>query len=252
MLFRLDPYCGHAPSPAGLVHAWNFDPWLLGVFGICALWAMRRSGTSSEMRCRIAGVAILAACFFSPLCALSSALFSARAVHHLLLTSLAAPLIWQVMKVGWLNRCPAILPFAAHTSALWLWHVPVVYSFALSGSVQYWTMEIPLLLSALWLWREILDPDRPAGAALVLCLATMLQMTVLGAWLTFAPHPIFAPHFATTELYGLSALQDQQLAGLLVWVPASLPFAVAFLLRTGRVISASRTTGGGSPAVLGA
>lgn len=118
-------------------------------------------------------------------------------------------------------------------------HLPVFYAFALSGSVQYWIMEMPLLLSTVWLWREILDQTRPSGSALVVCMATMLQMTALGAILTFATHAMFSPYFLTTQAYGFSPLEDQRLAGLLTWVPAMLPYATGSLFRIGYAIRSS-------------
>lgn len=84
----------------------------------------------------------------------------------------------------------------------------------------------------------------------MVCAATLLQMTALGAYLTFASHPLFSPHFLTSPAYGLPPLEDQQLAGLLMWIPASLPFAAAFLIRIAQAIirSAGELLAGGSAA----
>ena len=55
-------------------------------------------------------------------------------------------------------------------------------------------------------------------------------MGLLGAIITFARTPIYSPHFATTEPWGLSALSDQQLAGLIMWVPATIPYLLGALV----------------------
>ena len=68
------------------------------------------------------------------------------------------------------------------------------------------------------------------GPAMLALLATVVQMGMLGALLTFARDPVYAPHFATTLPYGLTPLADQQLAGLIMWVPAALPYVAAALL----------------------
>jgi putative membrane protein len=61
--------------------------------------------------------------------------------------------------------------------------------------------------------------------------ATIGQMGLLGALLVFAPRPLYAEHLASTAGWGLSPLADQQLAGLLMWMPAMLPYvAVAIKL----------------------
>jgi len=64
----------------------------------------------------------------------------------------------------------------------------------------------------------------PSGAALVALVATIGQMGLLGALIVFAPGPLYLVHLASTAPWGLSPLADQQLAGLLMWVPASLPY----------------------------
>lgn len=228
-----EPYCGAAPVPSALWTAWNLDPLLLasllalGLLGMRAIEPGRR-----ERRWLAAGIAVLAVAFVSPLCALSSALFSARVFHHLLLVALAAPLLAMAVPGRRDGRAwpgGLTLPFLVHTALLWLWHAPAPYQWALSGHAAYWLMEISLLGSAVWLWRGILRPGAAAGPALFALLATVVQMGFLGALITFARAPLFAPHFFTTQPWGLSALQDQQIAGLMMWVPGALPYVAVAL-----------------------
>ena len=74
----------------------------------------------------------------------------------------------------------------------------------------------------------------PAVAAL---LASTVQMGLLGALLTFAAAPLYAPHFFTTNGWGLSALADQQLAGLIMWAPSAAFYLAAALVIAQRWLS---------------
>ena len=88
------PYCGPAPSPANLLADWNFDVivGLLGVLAVAMFVVLHRQEGFKPGR-YAGAIAVFVIAFASPLCALSSALFSARVVHHLLLVLVAAPLL---------------------------------------------------------------------------------------------------------------------------------------------------------------
>lgn len=218
------PYCGPAPTLATLAGDWNFDP-LVIVPLIVAAFMLRHSRTG------LAGILVLAIAFVSPLCAMASALFSARVAHHLLLVAVAAPLLAAAIP----GKARLHLPFLVHVAAMWIWHAPAPYAFALSSDAAYWLMQITLLGTAVWLWQAILAAD--TGMRVALALGTTIQMGMLGALLTFAARPLYAAHQLTTAPFGLSPLEDQQLAGLLMWVPAALPYlaiAIAPLLRGAR------------------
>ncbi len=239
------PYCGVAPLPAELWLTWNLDPWVIG--GLLALlaggWALRgRPDGAQRFRMLLLAVLALALAFVSPLCALSSALFSARVAHHLLLISAAAPLLALAFPA---RRASRLLPLAvlAHVVALWFWHAPGPYAAALASDALYWTMELTLLGSAVLAWRGLLQPELPALRAAVGHLSLIGLMGLLGALITFAPLPLYAPHLLVTEPFGLSALEDQQLAGLLMWAPAMLPNLVAALLCLRRLVGADAPAG---------
>jgi putative membrane protein len=85
-------------------------------------------------------------------------------------------------------------------------------------------MQASLLVSAWLLWRAIFASMAQPGSALVALVATIAQMGLLAALIVFAPRPLYAVHFASTAAWGMDPLSDQQLAGLLMWVPASLPY----------------------------
>lgn len=235
------PYCGEPPLPDRLLSAWNVDPWLLAGFAFAAFaaWAMGRRGGDGARRARWfgLGLVLLFVAFVSPLCALSSALFSARVAHHLLLISVAAPLLALAFPArGGGSGARLALLVLAHVVAVWVWHAPAPYGAALASDALYWTMEATLLGSAILVWRELLSERTHALRGGLAHLAIIATMGLLGALITFAPLPLYAPHFLTTIPYGLDALEDQQLAGLLMWVPAILPNLVAALLCLRRLV----------------
>lgn len=239
MTFTAEPYCGTAPLAADLWSRWNLDPWVIAVMLMLA-WLGHTRGRRDvcSRRALAAALALMFIAFISPLCALASALFSARVAHHLLLIAGAAPLLAMVFAerrdTGAVDSTPALSLTTltlAHALIVWVWHSPSPYLMAMSSDSVYWLMQLSLLFSGLLLWRRILSPRTSTGTALFALLATMMQMGLLGALLVFAPRPVFTPHFGTTASFGLTALQDQQLAGLLMWVPAMLPYLAAVLMQ---------------------
>jgi len=221
-------YCGPAALPADLWQRWNFDPLLIGLL---ILLAARVGLRSADARSGWAAIALMGLVFVSPLCALSSALFSARVLHHVLLIAAVAPLLARAFPLSRLSSPPLALLVALNAIVLWLWHAPGPYAWGLASVPAYWLMQATLLAAAWLLWRAVLAAAAPTGAALFALATTIGQMGLLGALLVFAPRPLYWPHFESTAAWGLTPLADQQLAGLLMWVPAMLPYlAVALRL----------------------
>jgi putative membrane protein len=214
-------YCGPAPDPGAIWTHWNLDPLLLAALVVLALMLARS-------RAGLAAVAVLAVAFVSPLCALSAALFSARVVHHLLLVAVAAPLI----ALAWPARATrAVTPlFLIATGVLWAWHLPQAYDAAMANVGAYWIMQATLLGSATAFWRAVLASEQPAGQAGLAILGAYMQMGLLGALLTFAPDTLYAIHQTAPLAWGFTPLADQQLGGIIMWMPAGLPYAVLGLL----------------------
>lgn len=243
MLVDVIPYCGPPPSPATVLGQWNLDPLATVPILALAAWALllrrgdvaedRPSERRARSRAAMLAALVLFAAFVSPLCALASALFGARVLHHLFLVALAAPLLALALPAeGARSRAlPLALPVILHAATMWFWHAPLPYLWALSSHAGYWVMEMTLLLPAVWLWRGILSPRRPAGPAVAATLATMIQMGMLGALLVFASDPLYVTHLASTAAFGLTPVEDQQLAGILMWVPAALPYIAAAVWR---------------------
>ncbi|MFN4129093.1 MAG: cytochrome c oxidase assembly protein [Paracoccaceae bacterium] len=214
-LWQTGLYCGPAPVPADILLRWNLDPILLLALAVMALTIGRRKSGA-------AAVAVLAIAFVSPLCALSAALFSARVVHHVLLIAVAAPLLAMALRPA--MRPLALPAFLLSTVALWGWHLPVAYDAAMSNITLYWAMQVSLFVPAVMFWRAVLSPNQSGGSSIMLLWAGFMQMAFLGALLTLAPGALYAIHIFTPVDWGLSPLEDQQLGGLIMWIPAALPY----------------------------
>lgn len=227
------PYCGPAPGPGDW--RWNLDPVLLVALAAAAalvLWRCR----GRERLFGLAAVTVLVVVFVSPLCAISSALFSIRTVHHVLLVAVAAPLIAWALP----DRRAGSLTLATAMQAVifWAWHAPLAYGAALSSDLVYGLMQVSLLASSVWFWMGVRRASAPSAVGHLL--VAMVAMGLLGALLTFAEQAIYAPHLMTTQAWGLTPLEDQQTAGLIMWAPAAAIYLAAALIILGRWIGPDR------------
>lgn len=231
---RWTPYCGEAPGPEAWLERWNFEPVLGLVLVVAALAWWRAAATHGEVlgRQRLGAlrwawvVAVLL--YVSPLCALTSVFFTARVVHHLVLVFVLAPLLAFGLAPG-LRRLP-LSPWTCTVLAaavFWTWHAPAPYAAALSSVAVYAAMQLSLLASATAFWCAV-GRAGPA-VALAATLVSTVVMGLLGALITFASRPLYAPHFASTLDWGVSPLLDQQLAGITMWAPGSLGYLLPAL-----------------------
>ncbi|MET0288638.1 MAG: cytochrome c oxidase assembly protein [Pseudoxanthomonas sp.] len=224
------PYCGEAPGPGVWLERWNLDPVLWAGLAILAvvLWhpAMTNGGSRGQRRSLHCAWVLLVLLYVSPLCALSSAFFTARVVHHMALVLVVAPLL--VFGLGRrLDRVAAPLWSSTALAAVvfWIWHAPGPYGAALSSVPVYALMQFSLAGSAVLFWTAL---RRTGGApALAALLVTTVQMGMLAALITFAARPMYAPHFLSTLAWGVSPLEDQQMAGLTMWAPGCLAYLCA-------------------------
>jgi putative membrane protein len=209
------PFCGLPPTPAELLGRWTLEPLLLGGLAL-ALAAVLAATRHGGRRQPLAGWALVALLFVSPLCAASMALFSARVAQHLLLTLVAAPLLAPLLR----DRGPGPAPAAAAFAALfWLWHAPAPYALTLQSDLAYWAMHLSLLGAAVLLWAALRARVARAPFAAALALAgTAAQMTLLSVLLIWSESAWHPWHALASAPYGLTALGDQALAGAFMWV----------------------------------
>ncbi len=245
-LKRWVPYCGEAPGPEIWLSRWNLDPVLVAVLALLAvaLWRVPpgRDVTPRRLFSLRGAWALTVVLYVSPLCALSSAFFTVRVIHHLALVLAIAPLLVFGLE-PWLRRLsmPLWSATALSTVVFWTWHAPAPYAAALSTDEVYALMQLTLLASAMVFWIAVRrsSPMAAMGAVLV----TTVLMGLLGALITFAGRPLYPPHFASTLSWGISPLEDQQLAGITMWAPGSIAYLAAAMWIGWRWMDAERARG---------
>jgi putative membrane protein len=265
------PMLGHATSLRGWSWGdWGHDPFLVVglavVIVLCAMGIRGRRGVRGLKRgaALAGGLVVLALALVSPVHSASATLLSAHMVQHLLLVVVAAPLLalgrpgramlrslprslrrWAVAPrlaravhricLGMARPVPAWIVF---TIALWAWHLPAAYGAAVRSEPIHAVEHLCFLGTAMVAWSVVLR-DRPGeglgalGRALWL-LATAAQGGLLGALLLFARTPLYPVHGNGPASWGLTPLQDQQLAGAIMWIPPGAIYLVvsaAILLR---------------------
>lgn len=259
------PYCGAPPMPDALWARWNLDPNLIGsLVAILALYLIglvRFAGPGRNIPTWrrvsfVAGWATAAAALVSPLCALSVSLFSARVGQHMILSLVAAPLVmlgrpglslarlWpEAARRLSSSRAMRTARSAAGSAtafalALWFWHAPGPYDATFASAAVYWLMHLTIFATALMVWNILLDVRGPSTVpALSVGAVSTLQMTFLGAIITLTPRLLYAPHALSPYAWGLTQAGDQQLGGLIMWVPGCSIFLAVTLVTLGRAMS---------------
>ena len=135
-----------------------------------------------------------------------------------------------------------------HGVAIWAWHVPILFDMAVTNVAMHRLQHLSFLLSAMLFWWSVFRRSNSGLAAWHL-FVTMLHTSVLGALMALAPRVLYQAQTATAARWGLSPLEDQQLAGLVMWVPAGTVYAAAALALTAIWIRRSSDGQGRSDAV---
>src|SRR5688572_22216438 len=265
---------GQPPAPHDLWSAWNWDPVIL-LSLILSAWGyaqgqrelrrragLRRSALDWRAASFAAGLITLFLALISPLDALSTALFSAHMLQHMLLIVIAPPLLalsvgvspgsfllvftspvtrklgqwWQRsrwLKPAWRALTQPPVTWGLNILVLWAWHVPRLYQVALQNEALHMLEHLSFVGVSVLFWWRILRPGvhLRRGDLGILALFTMaLQGGLLGALITFAPTPWYEVYASTTQPWGLSPLEDQQLAGAIMWIPAGTMYTLAALV----------------------
>jgi cytochrome c oxidase assembly factor CtaG len=127
------------------------------------------------------------------------------------------------------------LPFVAwliHAIALWTWHMPVLFEAVLHNELVHTAQHLSFLLSALLFWWALIHGRQGwmgYGAAVLYVFTTSLHSGLLGALLTFSRSVWYPSYLGLTNSWGLTPLEDQQLGGLIMWIPAGVLYAFAGL-----------------------
>ena len=231
---------------------------LVYLHGVRTLWrrAGRGQGVSAWHAAAFGlGMSSLALALLSPLAWLSEVLFSAHMTQHEVLMLVSAPLLclgrpliaalwaapqrWREtmgqwtrrpeVAVTWRGLTAPLTVFLLHAATLWLWHVPTLYEAALRDAGVHAVQHLSFVLTAALFWWGMMHGRYGRagyGVAVLYVFLTAVHSSVLGALLTLAPS-IWYPWYASAGApWRVSALEDQQLAGLLMWVPSGVIFIV--------------------------
>jgi putative membrane protein len=243
---------------------WTLDPWItvplflsagLYLKGFRALWRRGGTGRKARVRCALfyaAGWLTLAGALVSPLHWLGEHLFSAHMVEHEIVMAISAPLLvlarpggvllWAfqprlrcflagfaragILAAGWATLTRPLVATVLHGVAIWAWHAPPLFEVAVENVAIHRLQHLSFFLTGLLFWWALVRRGSPASAAGHL-FVTMTHTGILGALITFAPRVLYQVQTAQAQRWGLTPLQDQQLAGLIMWVPAGTVYAGA-------------------------
>lgn len=248
---------------------------LIYAAGATRLW--RRSGRGRPLRMGqgllfAAGWGVLMAALVSPIHALGERMFAAHMIEHELLMAGAAPLLvaacpaaallWglpvafrralrmvghgRLLQMVWAFVARPLNATVIHGIAIWVWHIPILFEAALERGVFHYAQHASFLGTGLLFWWALLP--RPShqqayGSAVMHLFFTSLHTGLLGVLLLLSPKLWYPENAAGAALWNMSPIEDQQLAGLVMWVPAGLIYGGAALLLAGLWIRTSGTRG---------
>ncbi len=276
-----DRVFAHGPETYSNHPSWTFDPWIiipllvLGVpYAVGSVVLRRRATVGRSLRqlrslSFLGGWLTIAAALASPLHWLGERLLCFHMIEHEILMAVSAPLLVVARPIGtllWslprevraaagrlLNRPAVSLTWAwlttgrnatlVHGIAIWAWHAPILFDAAVTSAPIHRLQHLSFLLTAVLFWWSVLWRSN-AGLAAWHLFVTMLHTSILGALMALAPRVLYhQPQPATVAAWDLTPLEDQQLAGLIMWVPAATIYAAAALALIARWIRRSSETG---------
>ena len=249
---------------------------VMGLYGIGFVRLHRRSATGRVTRRKhaaafVAGWAALALVLVSPLAALSGALFSAHMVEHEAMMLICAPLIVLGRPLGimmwafprttrvalgrlvrarawtacWRRLVSPLWAWTLHAIALWAWHVPRLFEAAVAHPLIHTMQHASFLVTALLLWRGIVGEGatrRGSGPAMFSLFTTMVHTGALGALIALAPGIWYPSYIEPTSALGVDPLRDQQLGGLIMWIPGAVAYLMGALAVASRWLSQQATS----------
>jgi putative membrane protein len=256
-------HSGEPIQPHDLWSSWTFDPGVVVPLVICAILyylGIYRSKVVPRMQivAFTAGLVSLALALISPLHALGEALFSAHMVQHEILMLISAPLLvlgrplvpllwalpmsWrrgigQAVKTApvrsvWDTITHPLIAWGIELVVLWAWHTPALFEKTLTSESMHAAQHISFLFASLLFWWAVFQGGERRmgyGMSVIYIFTTAVHSTVLGALLALSPKLWYPGYATTTGAWGLTPLQDQQIGGLIMWVPAGIVYLVAAL-----------------------
>jgi cytochrome c oxidase assembly factor CtaG len=239
-----------------LLSTWQWHPTILAGCAILLVAYMKAvPALSGRSWCYLAGVLVLLFALVSPLDTLGDTyLFSAHMVQHLLLIMVVPPLLLlglppelvsRVLALRGVRRVERVLgqPLLAWPLAigmLWLWHLPPLFNAALTSESIHVVQHLCFLLTATVFWWPVFNTQGShylsVPVASLYLFAAAIASSLLGMLLTYVPVVLYAPYTHPIDTLGilplirsqwaLSPEADQQLGGLLMWVPGGTAYLI--------------------------
>ena len=204
----------------------------------------------------------------SPLSALDHEMLTAHMVQHLLLMTFAAPLILlgapaktllyglphrlaQVMgrafqsaglRQVWSALTHPVICWMGAASTLVAWHIPAVFVLGLRSQMWHGIEQVSFLASGLLFWWPVVQPWRsaskwPESSLLVYLFLATVPCDILSGFLVFCERVVYPVYFSSSQPFGLSAMEDQQTAGALMWTCVTVVYLIAGAMVTARLLS---------------
>jgi putative membrane protein len=275
MLLPTQPVAPQTWLTGLVVEPWSWEPtiWvpLALLLAVYTAGAIRR-GALQTLRWRHAafytGWLTLFLALDSPIHELGEQLFSAHMLQHEILILVSAPLIAAAQPGATLlwtfaprhranlgafvqsveNSTPIafltrpLTAWVLEAAALWLWHIPALYQATLTSDWVHAAQHLSFFATAVLFWSALYGVGRSAmgyGTATLYTFGTAVHCSALGALLTFSQVLWYPAYTWTTARWGLTPLQDQQLGGVIMWVPSGLVFLVIALALIARWLAES-------------
>ena len=248
----------HQATQGGALSPWDFAVIALlvtiGSLYFAGTARMVRRGAVHPRREIVAfwcGWAALMAAVLPPVDAMAVELFSVHMAQHELMMLVGAPLLiagrplstclWGLPQnrralvaallqsstatAAWRWLTAPVVAWALHGLAIWVWHIPALYDTAVTHEGVH-TLQHAMFVgtSALFWWGLIYGRYGRVGygAAVFYVFTTVVHTGILGAAVTFSPVPLYQVYAGPAAARGIDHLEDQQLAGLIMWIPAGI------------------------------
>jgi putative membrane protein len=228
--------------------------------GLARLWRQTHPGHAVSIPQAAAfalGILFLILALVSPIDPIAEELGYVHMIQHMILMMIAAPLLvlggagivflwamprpWRQSLAHLQNRIqlwrparyllwqPLVL-WTIFAITLWVWHLPALYEAALRSRPIHDLQHLAFVITACLFWRVLFDPVSrlrlSLGTGVLYLFTTSLHATALGVFMALSPVVWYAEYEKTTPMYNLTPLEDQQLAGLIMWMPACTLYAL--------------------------
>jgi putative membrane protein len=271
LLFPTAEAWAHASGPTQEVLGWY--ALILSNLALISLFYYRGWKRKAQKEWRpilffVGAIVSVMAALLPPIDLLSEELLSVHMVQHLLLMIVAAPLfvfsysdffirmgfsdqgrrlLWKTQRglTGHgLNRFTRPLLIAGlYALILWIWHLPRLYESALENRWVHNVQHLAFFISSYFFWKVLLrrigQPALNPAAGILYLFVTSLHSSALGVLMAISPRIWYSFYEHTTGVHGLTALEDQQLAGYIMWMPAGISYVLIAIWLTLRLLKSS-------------